>query len=441
MIMFYSWKIYLIFCLLFSSFYLCFSGSSSAHGTIQDLIDQAEHGEEIILPEGIYEEVITITKSLKIIGEGAIIKNTADKVAIHIQSDEVSLTGLTVFQLNKQTEHPAILIEGTDNTLSNLKISSQSTGVQLNNSIRNTIEGLHIEREQPLDLAQTNMGNRQGNGIDLFFSNENVLKGNTMVNQLDGIYVESSSGNIIENNHVIRSRYGYHLMFAESTTMQNNYASLNITGAMIMGSSNLTITNNTFTRQSYHVHSQGLLLYDVHDSTVSKNFLSENLIGLYIERSSQNFIQENQISANFVGIQLKRVSNHDIFHNDFNTNVIQARVTDSDMNDVRENYWDSHTGLDFTGDGKSEIQFQSDPIFLSLVERKPSFQVLAQSPGLLFLNLLFDMNEEAILKDTAPLLKPNLETVMDDKKSFEDLFIYLGLMLGSVAIILGGRRK
>nr|WP_194269187.1 NosD domain-containing protein [Anaerobacillus isosaccharinicus]QOY36575.1 right-handed parallel beta-helix repeat-containing protein [Anaerobacillus isosaccharinicus] len=415
---------------------------ASEKGIIQALIDEAKPGEEITIQAGIYEEVISITKPIKINGEGVMLINTSDDIAIHIKSDHVSLSGLTVVQLTSHPESPAILIEGNDNHLSQLTINSLGTSIQLFSANRNLLEHLHIERQNPINFGEANMGSRQGNGFDLFASHENVLKNNTMINLLDGVYIESSRGNIIENNHAIRSRYGYHLMFAEDILLNNNSASLNITGAMIMGSSRVTISNNHFTKQSYHVHSQGLLLYDVHDSVVRGNDFSENLIGLYIERSSKNDVHENKIFANFVGIQLKRVGTHKISHNDFFTNVIQARVTDSEGNHVAENYWDTHTGLDFTGDGKSELTFQADPIFLGLVERKPPYQLLAQSPGLLFVQLLFEMNEEAILKDISPLMEPFSQQITSNKTStLYDVFLYLSLMVLSIIIIRGGIRK
>jgi nitrous oxidase accessory protein len=417
-----------------------FHSPTLATGSIQELIDQAIPGEEVIIQKGIYEEAIAINKPIKLIGEGVMLINTSNDVAINIRSDQVSLTGITVVQLT--TESPAIFIEGNENKLSKLTINSLGTSIQLHQANRNRLEDLHIERQKMINFAEANMGTRQGNGFDLFASNENILENNTLINLLDGIYIESSVGNIVEKNQVLRSRYGYHLMFAEDTLLNNNSANLNITGAMVMGSSGITITNNNFSKQSYHVHSQGLLLYDVHNSLVHRNVLSENLIGLYIERSSNNEVYENEISANFVGLQLKRVETHNVSHNDFFTNVIQARVTDSDDNQVTENYWDNHNGLDFTGDGRSELTFRSDPIFLELIEKKPPYQLLAQSPGLLFINLLFDMNEEVILKDFTPLMNPFSEQSNRQNTPFaSEIILYISFIFVSVILIRGGVKR
>ncbi|WNF36735.1 NosD domain-containing protein [Bacillaceae bacterium IKA-2] len=426
-----------VFCLLFPS-----DTSVSAQSELQSLIDQASPGDEVVLPEGVYEEELVITKPLKIIGDGVTLKNSQSEVAIHIKSDQVYLTGLTVIHENDGPNSTAILIEGNDNIIKHLIIRSIGIGVILNEAHRNYLEQLQIERDKPVNLADTSMGSRQGNGIDLFGSHDNVLHNNTMINLLDGVYLESSRGNIVEFNNVTNSRYGFHLMFTENTTLSNNSASQNITGAMVMGTSGTTITFNNLSKQHYHVHSQGLLLYDVHDATIQGNIVSENLIGIYIERSSNNIVFENKVLANFVGLQLNKVENHDIYHNDFYTNVVQARVTDSPTNRVSENYWDTHAGLDFTGDGKSELAFSADPIFLSLVEKKPPYQLLSQSPGLLFLDLLLDKNEAGILRDSSPLMEPYQQqlTFIQEKYTY-DIFVYLFLIGLSITIILGGIRR
>lgn len=413
-----------------------------AQSELQALIDQASPGDEVIFPEGLYEEELIIAKPLKIIGDGTILKNSRSEVAIHIKSDQVNLSGLTVIHENDGPNSAAILIEGDDNIIKHLTIRSIGIGVILNEAHRNYLEDLQIERDKPVNLADTKMGSRQGNGIDLFGSHDNVLHNNTMTNLLDGVYLESSRGNIVEFNNVSNSRYGFHLMFTENTTLNNNSASQNITGAMVMGSSGTTISFNNLSKQHYHVHSQGLLLYDVHNATIQGNIVSENLIGIYIERSSNNIVFENKVLANFVGLQLNKVENHDIYHNDFYTNVVQARVTDSPRNHVSENYWDTHAGLDFTGDGKSELAFSADPIFLSLVEKKPPYQLLSQSPGLLFLDLLLDKNEAGILRDSSPLMEPHQQQLtFIQEKSINDIFVYLFLIGLSMTIILGGIRR
>lgn len=408
--------------------------------SIQGLIDQAQPGDELIIPTGIYYETLRITKPLTIAGEGVTLYNNNDELTVHIQANHVSFKGFTIYHSHSQS--PAVLVEGDDNSINDVHINSHGTSLQLLGANRNELQQILIEREQPLNLAETNMGNRNGNGIDLFNSHNNVIRNNTLINQLDGIYIESSNGNKIEYNKIYHSRYGFHFMFVEDTLLESNEASFNITGAMIMGSSNLKIINNVFSKQSYHVHSQGLLLYDVHLATVKGNLLSENVIGLYLERSNENQITQNKLKANFVGIQIKRAESNDIYFNDFFTNVIGARVTESELNDVRENYWDTLSGLDFTGNGRSDLPFQSDPIFLSLVERKPPYQILSQSPGLLFLDMLLDFNDEAILKDSAPLMGPHSDlkgTVT--KPPTHELFLYLFMVGVSITLLYGGIRK
>ncbi|MFN7249475.1 MAG: nitrous oxide reductase family maturation protein NosD [Anaerobacillus sp.] len=435
-----GWNKILLFFMIILISTICLSSPTAANVSISELIIQAEPGEKIIIPEGTYEEVVIVTKPLEIIAEGVSIINHSDESAIQILSDLVSITGITVQQ---NSHSPAIVIDGNDNRLNKLKIINLGIGIKLNQSSRNVIENSHIERNHQHNLPEpaTSTDNQLGNGIDLYGSHDNILRNNTLINQLDGYYIVSSLRNIIENNNVTHSRYGFHLMSADGTELNNNYASNNITGTLAMNSANLKIINNTFVKQNYHVHSQGLMIYDVNESIFKGNLLAENIIGISVDRSSNNNISENKLQANFVGFQIESSMNNAIIHNDFFTNVIQARTTDSNQNIVRLNYWDTHTGLDFTGNGVSELAFQADPIFLNLVDKQPPYQLLAQSPGMLFLQLLFDMDDTKILKDTAPLMEAYSKPVLVSKSASPyDVLMYVSLAFGSILLIIGGRR-
>src|SRR5690606_4032936 len=93
----------------------------------------------------------------------------------------------------------------------------------------------------------------------------------------------------------------------------------------------------------------------------------------------------NELRHNFVALQLQRADGVEVQRNEFIGNVSNVWDDGSTKPSLQHNYWDTLQGLDLDGDGYSELPYKSAPFFLTLIERRPSFQLLFGTPGIEFI--------------------------------------------------------
>jgi len=380
--------------------------TAEAESALQRLVDEAPSGGKVTVPAGKYEGTLLINKPITVIGEpGAVLHNTSAASAVTIKASGVRLASLEIVQ-EAQGESAAVAVTGaTDAQLSGLIIRTHAFGILLRDTSKSEIRDSRVTWIDEQGLSPTKMSGKR-NGIDLYNSHDNKIVNNYASGMNDGIYLESSNRNEVEGNQVDSSRYGVHLMYTEGTVVRNNYGARNITGAMVMGVKNAEVTGNVFYKQSESVNSQGLLLFDVHTSLIKDNKVEGNRVGLYIEQSNGNRLEHNQVLRNFVGIQLLESEDNVFLNNDFIANVIEAEATDSQNNKLDGNFWDAFSGMDTSGDGRSDIAYPMNPFFQQLTSRTPAFQLFFQSPGMLFLEQLFVEGRAGWTTDHSPSMKP-----------------------------------
>lgn len=411
---------------------------------LQVEIDQSEEGEILVIPPGEYEGPFKITKPITLVGEGEVrLYNRKGDYVLYLETDQVSLNNLTLLQEKEELTTPALLIKGNNHQLSDLVIKTMGMGIVLEQANDNRLTRIQLQGAFQDSQFTGSMLTREGNGVDLYLSHNNLLEDVQVRHVQDGFYLEQSEGNTLRQNYVADSRYAFHLMFTKGTQLVDNLAERNINGAMIMGTEGTIVRRNHFRLHKNHVHAQGLTLYDVQHAWVTDNLLEDNLYGLYIDSSSHNHLEGNQVYHNYIGLEARRAEHNQIIGNDFVNNMISARAKDSENNLVEHNYWDAHHGLDLTGERISAIPYHADLIFPTIITQKPAFQLLADAPGLLFLQLVLSTDPEKSLTDTAPRLELNKPWLEESgKKNNRDIFLYsLALVISITIIFWGGRRE
>ncbi|WP_232016280.1 right-handed parallel beta-helix repeat-containing protein [Paenibacillus baekrokdamisoli] len=416
----------------------CLAKAEMESFNLQGIIDRAEPGETIIVPPGNYEGPLIISKTLRLEAEheGSVtLLNSGKGAALQIESDHVTVTGLEIMdELVK--EKPSVLVTGDGVLLERLHIHTGSYGIKMQNAddgdVRNnTIEWSSLESRQAIKMAD------KGNGIDLYNAHRNRITENIIKRVHDGIYLENSDENTIIGNRIENSRYGVHCMYTKGTVIRENIGQMNITGAMVMTVRDVEVVNNTFMKQSENVNSQGILLYDAHFTTVRNNRLEGNRVGLYIEQSANNRIENNGVTDNFIGIQLLESIQNTIRGNRFSGNVSDALAKNSTGNDITGNFWDSFRGIDADGDGRSDIVYAINPFFQGLIQKRPAFQLFFQSPGMVFLESLYQSERSKWTKDISPLMAPPASTRLYEQSASGIKTGLIGiLLLGSTCIIL-----
>jgi nitrous oxidase accessory protein len=383
--------------------------ASTEHGeqkewiSLQEILDKAKPGDTVVLAPGMYGGPAVLSKPLKLLAEAkgeSVLINESGESALTIEADDVTVEGLDIRD-EAFKEAATIRVAGDRVVLRDLRISTGADAI----AAKDANDGLVLRGE--IEWAPQGIPTaRKGNGIDLFGSHRWRVEENVVRNMHDGIYMESSDDTSVIGNEIERSRYGIHCMYTSGTVIRDNVGSGNITGAMVMTTREVEVVNNVFAKQSENVHSQGILLFDAHDSLFENNTIEGNRAGFYVEQSTGNRLLRNQVAYNFIGLQLLEAENNVLEGNLFQGNVADAQAKGSRSNDISGNYWDSFQGIDGNGDGYSDVSYSINPFFQGLTQKQAAFQLFFQSPGMVFLEGLYQTGREEWSSDRRPLMEP-----------------------------------
>ena len=256
-----------------------------------------------------------------------------------------------------------ILANCTGVTVENQVISNTSTGIQIGYSNANIVknntcnnnsdDGIVLEHSDSNSISNNTCNNNSDDGIYLNCGGSNSISNNTCNNNSDdGIYLICGGSNSISNNtYNNNSGNGILLDYdSDSNSISNNTCNDNRLGGMcIGGSEGNSITNNTCNMNSNY----GIYLDDSDSSSISNNTCNCNTDnGIKLNKSDCNFLINNilQNNANH-GINITDIEtdNNTIHHNTFlynNGGSIQAYDvgTDNVWDDGKEgNFWRDYT--------------------------------------------------------------------------------------------------
>ncbi|MCK0144762.1 nitrous oxide reductase family maturation protein NosD [Arenibacter sp. F26102] len=376
--------------------------------TIKEGVAVAADYDTLLIKKGTYREFnIQVNKPLTIIGENYPVIDGEDQGEIFtIVSNNVTIDGLYIINVGTSytSDYAAIRVVKSENFLiQNMVLEKLFFGIYLEKCKNGEVYNNKVIGDAVDEY-------NSGNGIQLWYSQNIVVKNNIVQHVRDGIYLEFSDNITIENNISSDNlRYGLHFMFSNDDIYKNNTFENNGAGVAVMFSKRIKMLGNTF-KKNWGAASFGLLLKEINDAEITGNSFEENTIGISIEGSNRINYSKNNFIKNGWAIKVRGACYTNTFiHNNFMYNSFDLAYN-SNLNDniFEENYWSNYTGYDLDRNGTGDIPYRPVKLFSYIVNRTPETIILLRS---LFMDII-DFSEKVSpvftpdeLVDAKPLMK------------------------------------
>jgi len=398
---------------MFKVFFLItvFFTSHMSANVLQEAIDSAPEGSILKLPAGVYKGNLTINKPLTIIGkeDGAIIDGEGNGTVIIVKSSFVTLKNLKIVGSGARHENLDAAIKITDAKqceVSNCVIEDCLFGIDMQ-MVKNSIISNNKITSKNFELGL------KGDGLRLWYSNDNIVKKNSLIHSRDMV-VWYSHGNTIEETSGEYCRYSLHFMYAGKNNVINNSYKYNSVGIFFMYSKDTIATGNII-KSSLGATGMGIGLKEVTNFTLKNNTVLYCAQGMYIDRSpfepdTKNWIEDNKILYNSEALHFHSLSEDNIIKNNKIMGNIEDVVNDGAAsktynNDIRENFWDNYEGFDKDGDNIGDTPHRVYRYADQLWIYNPNVKFFYGSPVISLLNFLAKL---------APFSKPLF--LLEDKK-------------------------
>ena len=374
-----------------------------ATNILQDAIDNAPEGSILKLPAGVYKGNITITKPITIIGkeDGVIIDGEGSGTVIHVKSSYVTLKNLKIIgsgDRHDKIDSAITMVEGKHCEISDCVIEDCLFGIDMQ-MVNNSIISNNKITSKDIDLGL------RGDGLRIWYSNDNIVKKNSLIKSRDMV-IWYSHGNEILENYGKYNRYSLHLMYAGKNLIKDNMYEFNSVGIFFMYSKDTTAIGNTV-KSSLGATGMGIGLKDVSNFTLKNNSVIYCAQGIYIDRSpfepdTNNWLIGNKVLYNSEAIHFHSLSIDNIMKDNVVMGNIEDVVNDSrgartNENEIVGNYWDNYTGFDRDGDNIGDTPHKVYQYADQLWVYNPDVKFFYGSPVISLLNFLAKL---------APFTKP-----------------------------------
>jgi len=387
--------------------------------SIDAAIAAAAPGATIQVQGGTHAGPLTIDKSVRLIGTDApVIDGNNSGTIVTVTASDVTLQGFVIQNSgqNFDKEDSAVYIE--------------AERVQvLDNQLLNTLFGVNAAQAHDLLVSgntivgmPVDMGVR-GDGIKVWYSHRTRIINNHVSHSRD-LLVWYSNNVVIKDNTVEQGRYGFHFMNSDDGIAEHNRLFDNSVGIYLMYGKRFIIRDNLL-QGSRGPSGHGLGLKEIDGVTVEGNIVYDNRIGVYIDNSPLSPIVYNEFRTNLfayndIGLGLLPSTHNNIFtENSLVDNQEQVAVLGSGSLgdnqwsvDGRGNFWSDYAGYDADGDGIGDVAFRSEHLSEQLMSSWPILRLFRFSVA----ESAVDFGSKAVplfrqdptLVDEHPLVEPVL---------------------------------
>ncbi len=337
------------------------SAAPTHAGALQDLIDAAPDGADIVPPAGTYTEQLVITRPVVIDGRnGVVIDGGGEGTIVTLDTDGVTLKNLTIRnsgRLHNKVD-AGLRVNSNFNVIRDVTIENALFGVDLNQADNNVFRRVHISSK---DMS---MGLR-GDSMRIYYSNNNVVE-DSLIEEARDVVIWYSQNNTFRRNTIRNSRYGIHFMYAHENKVENNEISDCVVGVFLMYANNTVVRENKILR-AWGASGVGVGFKESSGAVIERNDIIGNATGIYLDPSPwdpdmDNNFNDNVIAYNGMGIE---------FHTDWTGNHFRRNAMMSNFTQVsvrgrgtalREgwegNYWDDYAGFDKDQDAMGDVPYE-----------------------------------------------------------------------------------
>ena len=200
-------------------------GKNQTYSTINEALNNAIKNDIILVPEGTYNETLTINKTISLVGENknkTIISGNKMDDVINIFADYVNISGFTIINSGPepfQNIDAGIDVRSNYNTISHCNIiSNENYGIYLHlstkgnkiisNLIYDNIDGIYITTGTENVISSNNISNNKEYGIFLVQSNDNLILSNIFYNNQYAVRIKGSQNNVLAENYITNNPNG-----------------------------------------------------------------------------------------------------------------------------------------------------------------------------------------------------------------------------------------
>ena len=377
----------------------------------QELVDAAAPGSVLKPPPGVYAGPVNVDKQLTIDGGGKVTIDAGDKGTVFVfKADASTLRGLhlTGSGDSPDTDDSCLDVRGDGNVIEDIEIDNCMIGIDLKQSNRNTVRNNRIA-SKAVELSQ------RGDAVRLWYSYDNLVEGNQVVNSRDMV-AWYSSRNIFRANVGRRSRYSLHFMFSNDNLVEDNRFYDNAVSIYMMYTERMQVRNNIISHANGPA-GMAIGFKESSDSDIEGNEIVYCAIGVGSDlsplqpnstiRFKNNRFAYNGIAVHFTSELGGNVFDDNLFEGNL-TDVIQSGRGKGGMNRWTGNYFDTYLGFDRDHDNVGDTPHQqfafADQIWIEI----PAARFFKMSPVMELLDFL---------ERLAPLSIPELQ-VRDEKPRF-----------------------
>ncbi len=330
-----------------------------------------------------------------------------------LETDGATLRGLRLTGSGEShdTDDACLNVRGNRNTIDAVVIDDCLFGIDLKQSNGNVIKGNRISSKA------ANLGVR-GDGLRLWYSMDNVVEGNEIVDSRDMV-VWYSHGNRIVNNVGRRSRYSIHFMFATYNLVEGNRFYDNAVGVYLMYAEGVHVRNNVISHAT-GAAGMGIGFKEASDAIIEGNEIIYCAVGMGSDLSpfqpdTKIELKRNRIAFNGIGLQFtSELGGNVITDNSFEGNLTDVAYSGRaavERNEWHGNHWDDYEGFDRNADGIGDSPYElyayADRIWMEIPQAR-FFKTAPVMELLDFLERLAPFSApDLLLRDVQPrFMKP-----------------------------------